>query len=619
MNRSFALLFILVSALVISCRDIPSQTNGVAPQDAPATFELAEGFEISLVVAEPLVADPVAMEIDENGDLYVVEMHGYPLDVSGSGIVKLITDSDGDGMPDKSVVFADSLVLPTGIMKWKRGVIVIDCPYVFYLEDTNQDGRADVRDTLLTGFAFTNPQHNANTPIFGLDNWIYIGNEGHFSPTIYVDLFDYPGSPMHFPSQPDGPQLPPNAGGRNVRIKPDQKQLEMMSGNTQYGQTFDPWGHQLGTSNADHLFHEVLAAKYLSRNPNLRLARATQDISDHGNASEVFPITINPEHQLLTDIGVITSSSGVTWYTGGLFPDEFNNVTFVAESVHNLVHADKLTDEGASFRASALYPDKEFLASTDSWSRPVNFYIGPDGALYMIDYYRQIIEHPEWMSEEVTNSGALYNGMDKGRIYRIVPKGTARAAWGNELALAGTQQLVDYLDHKNLWWRKNAQRLLLDSADDQTVDLLTAFIANNPSPAGWVHALWLLDELYPLPEELLTAALAHPAAGVRENAIRIAERHLNENPGLLPPLLALADDTHPKVRFQLLLTLGYLDDDRSKAVRQKLLFEHLDDEWMQVAALSSVGENSLALISELIKNPAIRSSDGGRELMKTCA
>jgi putative membrane-bound dehydrogenase-like protein len=139
-------------------------------QKALADFEVADGLEIELFAAEPLVADPVAMEIDENGLVYVVEMHGYPLDKSGTGRVKILTDTDADGYPDQATVFADSLVLPTGIMRWKKGVIVTDPPHVWYLEDQNGDHRADLKKILLTGFALSNPQHNVNTPIFGLDN-----------------------------------------------------------------------------------------------------------------------------------------------------------------------------------------------------------------------------------------------------------------------------------------------------------------------------------------------------------------------------------------------------------------------------------------------------------------
>jgi putative membrane-bound dehydrogenase-like protein len=152
-------------------------------------FDIADGFSIELVVAEPLISDPVAMEIDEEGRMYVVEMHGYPLDLAGFGKIKMLSDTDGDGYPDKSTVFADKLILPTGIMRWKKGFLVTDTPDVLYLEDTNGDGKADIRKTILTGFAHSNPQHNLNTPILGLDNWIYLGHQYSVTPTVCKKQF----------------------------------------------------------------------------------------------------------------------------------------------------------------------------------------------------------------------------------------------------------------------------------------------------------------------------------------------------------------------------------------------------------------------------------------------
>src|SRR5687768_15539137 len=182
-----------------------------SPEDALRTFRLADGFQIELVAAEPLVGDPVAMEVDENGRLYVVEMPGYPLDVSGSGRVLLLHDDDADGRADRSTVFADSLVLPTGVMRWKKGILVTDSPEVWYLEDTNGDGRADVKEAVLTGFALSNPQHNTNGPVYGLDNWIYLANEGPVRTTRFADVFGDAGAPVHFPARPAGPRLPPDA------------------------------------------------------------------------------------------------------------------------------------------------------------------------------------------------------------------------------------------------------------------------------------------------------------------------------------------------------------------------------------------------------------------------
>ena len=165
---STLMLFVI---LMQSCTTKKSaKPEGLTPQQALPAFQLPDGFKIELVASEPMISDPVAMEVDENGNMYVVEMHGYPLDTAGSGVVKLLTDTNGDGAPDKSVVFADHLKLPTGIMKWKKGILVVDVPDILYFEDTNNDGKADVKKVMITGLALTNPQHIANTPIYGLDN-----------------------------------------------------------------------------------------------------------------------------------------------------------------------------------------------------------------------------------------------------------------------------------------------------------------------------------------------------------------------------------------------------------------------------------------------------------------
>ncbi|GAA4394377.1 hypothetical protein GCM10023187_00080 [Nibrella viscosa] len=558
---------------------------------ALASFQLIEGFRIELVAAEPLVADPVAMEVDERGRMYVVEMPGYPLDLGKSGKVKLLKDTNGDGYPDKSVVFADQFTLPTGVMRWQKGIIVTDAPDVWYLEDTNGDDKADVRKKLLTGFALSNPQHNLNTPVFGLDNWIYLAHEGEVTPFVYKKEFGDKGSEIRFPDNPNAPVLARNAHGRNVRFRPDTYELEELAGKTQYGQTFDPWGHQLGTSNADHLFHEVLAARYIARNPNLLVPDATQHIPDHGNAAEVYPITENPNDQLLTDRGVITSSCGVTWYNGGAFGERFNNVTFVGEPSHNLVHADVITDKGASFVASRLLEKKEFLASKDSWFRPVSFYVGPEGALYVIDYYRQSIEHPEWMSEEMVKSGTMYNGKDKGRIYRIVPEKGLPMNWLGKLRLdrMSGDDLVDLLQSPNGWYRRTAQRLLYQRQDKAVVKPLKRLTELAKRPEAKVHALWLLDGLKSVDTDVLLRCLRAKEPGVRENAIRVAERQpsLLTDKRLTDALLAMQADPSAKVRFQALCTLGDLTVAGMDEARVAILKQDIDDKWAALAALTS--------------------------------
>ena len=596
-------LVLIIMIITISFKNNARVDNAtIGGKEALSTFELEPGFKIELLADEPLIADPVDMEIDEFGRLYVVEMHGYPLDKSGTGKIKLLSDTNGDGRMDKSTVFAEGLTLPNSIMRWKKGVLVTDAPYLFYFEDTNGDGKAEVKDTMLTGFALSNPQHNLNNPVLGIDNWIYLGHEGAVTTNTYQKEFGDPGNEIYYPAHSSSPRLPRNASGRSVRFRPDQRLLEETSSNTQFGHTFDAWGHHFLVSNANHIFHEVIAASYLKRNPDLPVSNATQSLSDHANAAEVFPITKNPENQLLTDVGVITSACGLTDYLGGAFPAPFDSVTFVAEPVSNLVHVDRIKGKGASFTASRIRKNKEFLASTDSWFRPVNMYIGPDGALYIIDYYRQIIEHPEWMGEEVVKSGKLYNGSDKGRIYRITPVKAKPAMWTKGLSLgkASDEQLVAQLSNPNIWWRLNAQRLLVDHSNKQVMPALVKMAENPTSALGRLHAMWTLEGIGALSPTVIERALKDRVAGVRENAIKLAELHFADAPALQNSIVALKADPDAKVRFQLLCSLGSVNTPKASQVRNYLLFRDLNDEWVQVAALSAPSSQTASLLKEVM-------------------
>jgi len=620
---SFALLLL---CCFYACKNVQQEQvpetsyAGLSPQQALNSFQLPEGLKIELVASEPMISDPVAMEVDEHGNMYVLELHGYPLDTSGTGKIKLLSDTNGDGIPDKSTLFADHLRLPTGLMRWKKGLIVVDVPEVLYLEDSDNDGKADIKKTMLTGIALTNPQHIANTPIFGLDNWIYLAHMGVVTPKVSMMFIDS-GNLVRYVDDPKAKTLPRNADGRNIRFKPDSRDLEMLSGESQYGQSFDNWGHHFCVENADHIFHEVIAAKYLGRNPDLLVADASDYISDHGDACEVYPITHNPENQLLTDRGVITSACGITYYNGGLLPDNFNNVTLVAEPVSNIIHADQITERGATFTASAMYKQKEFLASTDGWFRPVQMYIGPDGALYVIDYYRQIIEHPEWLSEEVIKSGALYNGSDKGRIYRITPTSATKMNWLNNINLgkATTTELVNALTSNNTWWRRNAQRLLVDQKDNAAAGMLKQFADTTTSATAIVHALWTLEGLHATDATTLIKALHNPTYGVRENAIKIAELHIGQMPQLTNELLALQDDPSPKVRFQLLCTLGDIHSEASAAAQQKILETDMEDKWVQIAALASAKGNEWNLLQKTLPALTNKQSEGKALFFRNCA
>ncbi len=562
-----------------------------APRDALATFRIEPGFRIELFAAEPDVTDPVAMEFDERGRVWVVENSGYPLDTSGKGRVKLLEDTDGDGRPDRSTLFADKLMLPTGILRWKNGVLVTDAPDLLYLEDTNGDGRADLRRVVLTGFAFTNPQHTVNTPLYGLDNRIHLAHENASLAVIFKQFGD-PGKDIRFPDRPG--MKPLAARGRSIRFHPDSGEMEARSGTSQFGHAFDAWGRYFTMNNSNHLRQEVIAARYLERNPYLAAGGAMQDLSDHGAAAEVYPITVRPRFEMLTNVGQMTSACGLTIYQGGAWGARWEGVSFGAEPVHNLVHRDVLSPAGSTFRASRAYERREFLVSTDSWFRPVNFHIGPDGALYVIDYYRLAIEHPEWMSTHTHHSKDLSIGSDRGRIWRIVPESgkPLPLARGIRLHKARDEELVGLLGHANLWWRRAAQRLLVDRKALAARPAIERLFRESASPAARLHALWTLEGLGALDERLVERALRDPVAGVRENAILLSEslsRGAADFPGRW---LEMAEDPDARVRFQLLCTLGSVNSAEARAARDRLLDRDLEDRWVQVAALSASPEEA---------------------------
>jgi putative membrane-bound dehydrogenase-like protein len=567
-------------------RDVLAPPNPAALDTVLSTFQVEDGFEVELFAAEPLIADPIDMAVDEKGDMYVVQLTGYPVDTSGVSVITQLRDTDGDGLPDESTIFASDLDWPKGVMPWKDGIIVPDPPNVYYMEDTDEDGEADVRDVILTGFARGNPQTGVNNPLYGLDNWIYMADMMRRQSRVrWTGRED---TTYRFSRQ-------------NVRMRPDSYSFEVMSGHSQFGHSFNTWGSHFLTHESNHIYEEVMPAKYLRRNPNLYGAPATATISDHGASAKVYPITHDPDNQL-GQAGGITSSAGIIIYQGDLFPEKYYGMSFIAESIYNLLHADRLTKDGAAHTASRVAEEEEFLASTDRWFRPVNQYVGPDGALYVVDMCRQIIEHPDVLADEIVENADLDNGKDCGRIYRVVPENTDNPSYLSNLSLddATGQELLEMLGSKNIWWRRTAQRLLVTERADVPVEALEALVREGPSPEVRLHALWTLEGRDALTPELLRYALNDESAGVRENAIKAAELHLEDSPDLVSALAHLQDDSDPHVRFQLLCTLGDVTVPEAQEARENLLFANMDDRWMQFAALSAVSVDEASLFDRAV-------------------
>ncbi|HXG13318.1 MAG TPA: PVC-type heme-binding CxxCH protein, partial [Gemmataceae bacterium] len=433
--RGLFLVIPAALALLVGSRaaDTPPGTppaGPLSPREELATFRIVKGFRVELAACEPEVIDPVAMAFDEEGRLYVAEMRGYPNDgvATGevhSGKIKLLEDRDGDGFYEHAIPFAENLRFPTAVMPWKGGLLAAVAPEIIYFEDTDGDGRADRRRTFYTGFGLDNIQQLINGLQWGLDNWVY-GVAGSNGGTI---------------TSPEKPAMPAVVlRGRGVRFRPDVPgSLEPTSGGGQFGLAADDWQRWFVNTNSQHLRHIVLPDHYLRRNPALPVAAVVLDIPDHGASCKVFRISPfeawrvertrrrkeGPDARRfaateLVPGGYVTSGCGPVIYTADLFPEAYRGSAFICDPANNLIHRDVLEPKGATFVARRGEADCEFLASTDTWFRPVNLCLGPDGALYVLDFYREAIETPLSLPDDIKRQLNL-ESRGKGRIWRIVP------------------------------------------------------------------------------------------------------------------------------------------------------------------------------------------------------
>ena len=584
------------------------ESRPLAPEEALRTFRLADGFRIELFAAEPHVVDPVEMAFDEDGGVYVAELRDNPDDPPDGARplsrIKYLEDTDGDGLIDRHVVFADGLLAVEGIAPWKGGLIATAAPDILYLKDLDGDRKADVREVLYTGFALAHVEGRLSNPRFGLDNWFYVVN--HSQPGEVVS--------------PKRPQATPiGVRNREFRFDPLRGRAEASPGDAQFGHTYNQWGHWFISHNTVHLRHTVMPPGYLRRNPFLTVENAEQDISDHGRpAAPVYGISepqqwridrtaVRQERYAETQpgrverlAGYFTASCGATVYLGDAFPAGFAGRVFVGEGNGNLVHCDIVSPSGATYAASRWPATSEFLASTDNWFRPVNFANAPDGNLYVIDYYRQYLEHPMFIPEAVKERLDMdfRAGERLGRIYRIVPEGqgkrrSLRAALGS----SPSEELVGLLEHGNGWHRRTAHRLLVERQDQAAAPLLRRLAAEGDQPTARLHALWVLAGIGRADADLVEKALSDGHPAVRENALKLAEAHL---PALQRSVLAATRDASPRVAFQAALTAGNLP--RSAPVIEALgqvLAEYPDDPWFRIAALSAPPEFAESLLGEL--------------------
>lgn len=590
------------------------RVSPTAPVDALATFQVADGFRVEQLAAEPMVASPVAMAFDEWGRLFVVEMRDYSeQDKERLGRIRLLTDEDGDGKFDKSIVYADGLSWPTAIACYDGGVFVGAAPDLYFLKDTNGDDVADHKETVYSGFARDNVQGLLNSFQWGLDNRIHGSTSSNGATTLNAS-----GS-VKF-------------RGRDFAFDPKTRQIVPTTGGGQHGMSFNRWGDRFVSANSDHLQAIVFEDRYLSRNPYQTTPAPRRSIAADGPQAEVFRTSpVEKWRELRTKLrvsgeapgiiegggraaGYFTGATGVTIYEGDLWPEEYRGWSIVADVGSNLVHRKRMVPDGVTYRGERVDKESEFLTSTDIWFRPVQFAMGPEGALYIADMCREVIEHPKSLPPQIKSQLDLTSGRDRGRIYRVVPSAgepKPLKALGN----ASIADLVAALDHANMWRRSTAARLLYERQDKAAIEPLRKLASTAKLSEGRIGALYALDGLKALTSAELLTALKDEHPQVRRHAIRLSEPMLGESSQLREALLRLVTDGDLAVRFQLAFSLGEMDVPERSSALARLIRSDPDNADLVGAVLTSVYDCAGPVLEQLVADGEFARSAAARPLV----
>jgi len=610
-----------VRAQVPDAFTAPEGTEGTAPRSpdqARHTLRTKPGLVVELAASEPLIQSPVAIDWDAAGRLWVCEMWDYPTGLDQNwlpgGRVKRLEDINGDGTYDRAILFLDGLPFPTGLMAWGRGVLVCAAPDILYAEDTDGDGKADRVEKLFTGFAADNYQARVNGLSLGLDNWIY-GANGLLGGVIR------------------GPQGDLDIRGRDFRFRFPQGVMQAVDGLTQQGRVRDDWGRWFGCNNGSALDYYPHEARYFQRNPNAPAPPASISPSGDFDIGRVYPISrVLERFNDPEAANRITSGCGLGLYRDTLLGAEYENNAFTCEPVHNLVHRLVLEEDQLQLRRHRPSDEtqSEFLASTDNWFRPVQVRPGPDGALYVVDMYRFLIEHPRWIPAARLARIDVRAGASMGRIWKLRPADQPLRTV-RDLTALNTISLAAALESPNGTERDRVQVELLNRSDPAAHSILQVLATSSSLPQVRLQALSTLAGLGDRETPAWIAALRDKDDRVRSGAIRLGEVFL-ASPAQSPTasidasyfrsaLLALTNTSSLRVARQLAFSLGEFGDARAGRALAFLARRWLDQEEVRAAVLSSASPHVAELLTMILDlDPSTPGADAWLEpLVATAA
>ncbi len=553
------------------------------PAESMKHMHLPEGFEVQLFAAEPDIVRPIAMAWDARGRLWIAESVDYPNDMQppgqGHDRIKICEDTDGDGRADKFTIFADKLSIPTSLVFANGGVVVAQAPDLLFLQSTKRNDKADIRRVLFNGWGISDTHSGPSNLRWGFDNWIW-GTVGYSGFQGRVGQQDH------------------RFGQGIFRMRPDGSRLEFLSSTSN-----NTWG--LGLSENGQVFastannqHSVFLAVPNRYYESVRgwHGQGSIGIEDH---KKFHPITADVRQ--VDFHGGFTAAAGHALYTARSFPREYwNRAAFVCEPTGHLVHMDWLTPQGSGFVARDGW---NLLASDDAWTAPIMAEVGPDGALWVIDWYNFIVQHNPTPSGFQTGKGGAYvtplRDKTHGRIYRIVYQGT-KPGPPPRLDQADPKELVATLRHENMWWRHTAQRLLVERGQTDVLPQLAELVRDGKSGPAAIHALWTMHGLGAFGStqsnwtETAKVGLAHSDSGVRQSALAVLPRN-RESVAMILAAKSL-HDADAQVRLGALLALGEMPGAREAAAEVAGILQearNATDRWIPSGAVCAAARSDL--------------------------
>lgn len=586
MFKNFLFLLILTSIFLTGSKFHFQETPVKSPAEEQATFVLEKGLKIQLVASEPMIQDPIVMNFDEKGRLWVVEMRGYMPDVEGKnekeqvGRISVLEDENGDGLMDKSTIYMDSLVLPRAMALIKGGILVAENQALWEALDLNGDLKADTKTLIDKNYAgSTAPEHAGNGLLRNLDNWYY------------------------------------NAKSKSRYKKIDNHWIrDSTEFRGQWGMSQDNKGRLVYNYNWSQLHGDLVPPNYLSRNKN----HTPSSGIDHGLTIDrrVYPIretpavnrgyipgTLDTKNRLLE----FTAACAPLVYRESTLPKEYFGNVFVCEPTGNLVKRNLIQENGIDVIANDPHPGIEFLASTDERFRPVNLASGPDGALYVVDMYKGIMQHvlyeTPYLKEQYLKRG-LDKYLNKGRIWRIVPENWEPKKQ-QKLSGLNVNGLVAKLSSNDGWVRDMAQKLLVEKEDKSAEDALVK-LAKTGSNFGRLHAVWTLEGLNLINQDLLFQLVADSNVLISNTALRILERFVKNDKVKTAKLSELLLKISGKATIEQNLQIALSSEILEKAVKFRLLANILDkfgsSTVIRDATLSSLQSNEYDFLKYLVAN-----------------